>query len=42
MFWISMVVKPIPNSTADKTKKKKVKAIKLMLSKKVPKLKTIR
>lgn len=32
IFWISIITSPIPNSTADKTKKKKVKDKKLTLS----------
>jgi hypothetical protein len=32
IFWISIITNPIPNSTADKTKKKKVKDKKLTLS----------
>jgi len=41
IFWININTRPIPNSTADKTKKKKVKEITFILSKKDPRVKTI-
>lgn len=41
MFCISISKRPIPNSTADKTKKKKVKEITFILSKKDPRVKTM-
>ena len=35
-FWTSNITSPIPNSTADSTKKKKVKDIKFKLSQTMP------
>jgi hypothetical protein len=36
IFWVSISTKPIPNSIADNTKKKKVSETKFKLSNKVP------
>jgi len=41
-FCIKISTKPIPNSTAESTRKKNVRDIKFILSKRVPKLKTIK
>lgn len=41
IFWKSKIIKPIPNSTADSTKKKKVKEIIFKLSYIIPVNKTI-
>ena len=41
IFWISIITRPIPNSTADKTKKKKVNDNRLILSLKKPILNTM-
>lgn len=41
VFWISKRINPIPNSTADNTKKKKVRERTLILSKVNPKIKEI-
>ncbi len=41
IFWINKIIKPRPNSIAEKTKKKNVKAITLTLSYKIPIYKVI-
>jgi hypothetical protein len=42
MFCVSISIKPIPNSTAESTKKKKVSDTKFTLSNNAPTLKTIK
>lgn len=42
IFWIKIKTNPIPNSTAERTKKKKVRDNKFKLSKSVPILSTIK
>jgi len=42
MFCVSISIKPIPNSTAESTKKKKVNETKFTLSNNAPTLKTIK
>ena len=42
MFWMSISIKPIPNSTAESTKKKKVNETRFTLSNNAPTLKTIK